>query len=934
MNFDIFKQINKLKIKVITSIILSFSFLSGFAQLFDDSQSPLSVKWRVISHQGFKIIYPSKLEKDAQKLSNTLPHIYPTLGKDLKQTHTRIPVVLQNLGTTSNGFVQLAPKKSELYTISPQNFDSQDWLNNLSIHELRHIIQYNKYTGTTGLPFPEEIYFGYLGLSTPVWFLEGDAVATETNHTYAGRGRQPAWIMPYRTALLEEQKISYSKAYFGSNKDIAPGYYQVGYLTSAHLQKNEDADIIDKIISDINRRPLRLYPFSQSLKRFTGKNTKQYFKQVQKQLQKDWQNQDKKSQSIAYQSLNQKAKFATNYHLPTPLPNGHILALKSSKAEAPNFVILDSAKNERSILKIAYQEIPWMSYGNDKIVWDEYREDARYKQRSWNVVCIYDLATKQKRQLTHKSRLFAPSISADGTKIIAVQIDLSNRHQLVFLDPNTGSIIDSLPNPENLALQTPTLNQDGSQVAWISVSEEGKSLWLKNNDNTEQLITNTRQQVSRPIFFGDKIAFNAHYNGVDNIYEITPRSKKIMALTAAKYGAFNATFDSDNNFYFSNYQQTGYEIAKSTIEPISIGNNNFVYYGKETTPSDYVFANIPDSIFQSKPYSPLKNAFNFHSISPTAESDLDKVGLELKSHDLLNTTTFYTGLSYQSTTQNVEYYAGLKYKALYPVINLSYRNRPRVTNYRFQNAIHQAQWREDLFSITAGIPLSFNAYNHRFNIIAETGTYYVNRLFNAVDASRLVNAIKFPISYRLGFGHQVRTAERDIAPRWGQLFEINFQNTPFDDRLNGHLLGFESYFYFPGIAKNHSLLLSYSQQQNSGTFSNTNAIETVFGYNQIKAISPLKSTLLINYRFPFLFPDLEIGPIAYVRNLRATLFSHYENIGSETKLNQPKTYGFEIRSSMNLLRYQPVADVGARFIFVNKIYQQNPIFELLFNYNF
>jgi hypothetical protein len=923
-----------LKIKLYFTFILSLTFSCSFGQFFDESQSPLSVKWREINHQGFKIIYSAQLEKDAQKLSNTLPHIYPALGRDLKQLKTRIPIVLQNLGTTANGFVQLAPKKSELYTISPQQFDSQDWLNNLAIHELRHIIQYNKYTGKTGFPFPEEIYFGYLGLSSPTWFLEGDAVSTETNHTYSGRGRQPAWIMAYRTALLEGQKMSYSKAYFGSQKNITPGYYQLGYLMSAHLQKNEGSDITEKIISDISRRPLRFYPFSQSLKKFTNKNTKRYFEHVQRSLEKDWKEQAKKTEFKHYESLNKKAKYATNYHLPTPLPNGKILALKSSKSEPSNFVVIDTEKSEKSILKIAYQEMPWFSFGNQKIVWDEYREDARYKQRSWNVICIYDLEKKQKIQLTKKSRLFAPSISADGQKIVAVKIDLSNKHQLVFIDPKSGEITDSIPNSENHALQTPSLNADGSQVAWVSVTEEGKSMWLAHDGKIEQLIGNTRQQISRPVFFQDRIAFNAHYSGVDNVYEITPQAKKINALTAAKYGAFNPSFDSSNNLYFSEYQNMGFEIAKTEIEPMDIRDNNFVYYGKQTTPENYVFADIPDSTFQSKPYSPLKHALNFHSISPIAEGDLDKVGLELKSNDLLNTTSFYTGVSYQSSNRNIEYYAGLKYRALYPIINLAYRNRPRVANYRFQNAIHQAQWREDYFGITASVPLSFNAYNHQFSFIAETGTYLVNRHFNKVDAPRLVNRIQFPLSHRLGFSHRVRTAERDIAPKWAQLIEITLQNTPFDDRLNGQLLGFESYFYFPGLAKNHSFLVSYSHQKNSGTFANTNAIETVFGYKQIKAISPLKSTLLLNYRFPFLFPDLEIGPIAYVRNLRATFFSHYENIGSQTKINQPKTYGLELRSSMNLLRYQPVADIGARLIFVDKNYKQNPIFELLFNYNF
>ena len=926
-----------MKIKILASFILSFTFSNSFCQFFDESQTPLSVKWRYINHGGFKIIYPDALEKDAQRMAKTFAYIYPTVGKSLNQQKTTIPIVLQNQGTTSNGFVQLAPKKSQLYTITPQQFDSQDWLNNLAVHELRHVAQYNKITGKTGFPFPEEIYFGYLGVSMPLWFLEGDAVSTETALTYSGRGRQPSWIMPFRTAILEDKNPSYSKSYFGSEKDITAGYYQLGYLVNSQLQKEHGIDIGNQLLFDVNKRPLRLYPFSQSLKKITNKNTKNYYLQTLQKLRQDWTKQAEKNKSIAYESLNPKTSYATHYYQPTQLTDESILVIKQSKSETPGFVIISPTKKEKALFKIGYQEQPWYSYGNDKIVWEERREDPRYKQRSYNVICSYDFKTGKKRQLTHKTRLFAPSLSADGKKIIAVNIDLSNQHYLVMLDKETGKITDTLPNPEQHQLQTPALNQDGSKISWISVNEEGKSLWLKSSEKTEVLISNSRQQLSRPIFFGDKIAFNAHYNGVDNIYEIEPRAKKISALTAAKYGAFNASFSNNGkNLVFNNYQLNGYEVAKTSVNPTEIQENSFVYYGQETKEEDYVFANIPDTdtTFASKRYSPLAHMFNFHSISPTSDDAVERVGLQLKSDDLLNTTSIYAGVTYESSLRRVEYNAGLRYKALYPVFNLNYRNRPRLANYRFQNAIHQAKWREDYIGLTASVPLSFNSFNHLFSFVGETGTYYVNRHFNPVDDKRLVNTIEFPMTYRIGFNHQIRSAERDIAPKWAQVLEFKYQNLPFDKNLTGKLFAFESFFYFPGLTKNHTFLASFSYQENSGTFRAVNDIPVVYGYNQIRAKSLLKNTLLFNYRFPFLFPDLEIGPFAYVRNVRANIFSHYENLGKETNLAQPKTFGLEVRSDMNLLRYQPVADVGARLIFVNKIYNQNPIFELLFNYYF
>jgi len=934
---NINKAYTKLKISILYTIVLSFISISVFGQIFDNEQNPLSVKWRQIKSNGFTLIYPIELEKEAQRMANTIGQIYPSVGQSLNRQKTSIPIVFQNRGTIANGFVQLAPKKVQFYTTPPQQFDSQDWLNNLAVHELRHVAQFDKITGGKAHPFPEEIYFAYMGLSIPTWFFEGDAVNTETSLTNVGRGRQPSWIMPFRTSLLSGKKFSYSKAYFGSDKDQIPGYYQLGYLMVTNLKKEFGESIQDSLLTAIHNRPLRLYPFSQSLKEFTGSNTKNYYLKMLAQLENNWKKQDELNKSDTYESLNRPAKYASNYFLPTELANTHILALKQTKAETATFVVIDETKNEKELFKIGYQEQPWFSYGDGKLVWDEIRFDPRYRQRSYSVICIYDFAKQTKRQLTFKTRLFSPALSGDGKKLVAVQIDLGNQSNLVELDLQTGKINKTHPNPENFSLQTPALNADGTQLCWISVSEKGKSLWLQDKTGKRtQLIIETTQQLSRPTFIGSEIAFNAHLSGIDNIYDINPVDKKITALTAAKYGAFNPSLSADSkSILFNNYQVMGYEIAKTPISHREIQENHFVYFGAAANKQEKIniFKDIPDSTYQSKSYQPLAHLFNFHSLSPTIDED-DRLGLRLKSNDLLNIFDFSAGIDYYSDLRKIAYTAGFSFKSLYPILNAKFTNRPRTGFYRLGNAINQANWRENYLDIKASVPLNFSAYHHNYSFLAELGTSYTQRNFAPKEAMLFNKTIKFPINYKLGFSHSLRTAERDVAPKWAQIINLSYFNQPFDKRLTGDLFAFESAFYFPGFAKNHSFMASFNYQESSGTLKFNTEINTVYGYGQINARSELRNTLLFNYRFPFAFPDAEIGSLAYIRNLRGGVFSHYENIGSETNLTQPKTFGLELRSSINLLRYQPVVDLGARVVFVNKIYNQNPILELLFNYSF
>lgn len=925
-------------ISILTVKILSFNSQKVFGQIFSNEQNPLSVKWRTISSDGFKIIYPSELENEAQRMANTLPYIYPRIGSGYHKQKTSTPILLQNRGTIANGFVQLAPKKSEFYTTPPQYFDSQDWLNNLAVHELRHVAQFDKLTNSKKPFLAEDIYFAWMGASIPLWFFEGDAVVNETALTNSGRGRQANWIMPYRTSLLEGKPFSYSKAYLGSSKDVTPGYYQIGYLMMANFRKTYGKFFSDSLLSDIRKKPLRIYPFSQSLKSITGKNTKANFLITQTKIKSDWEQQNTLNPTEEYRILNKPSKFATNYFLPTRINNNTILALKESKAVSRCFVLIDSTKKEHKLLSIAYQEQPWFSYANNILVWDEIRYDPRYQQRTYSVVCSYNLKTKQIKKLSSRSRVFSPSISVDGKKIIAVQVDLSNRFNLIELDAATGKVLKTYPNPENLILQTPSFDQTGERIAYISVSEKGKALWLlQQSGKKEKILAETRQQLSRPIFIGNNIAFNAHYNGIDNIYEVSIENKKINALTSAKYGAFNPSITANGNIVFNTYKKNGYEIAEKQHVLSEIADNHFVYFGTEAEKQEdtkNAFDSIPTKKFDSKPYHQLSSPINFHSLIPTLDNDNNTYGLKLQSNNLLNTIDFDVNAKYHTDLNRFEYATNLDFKALYPIFTVLYRNRPKRSFYSTNNVINQGDWRENFIKLNVGLPLSFNALNHSYTFSANVATSFTKRYAPENLPTNFITTINFPMEYNFGFTHSLRTAERDIAPRWSQTIRLTYNHQPFDKNLNGEIFAFESFFYTPGLAKNHTLLASFNYQNASGVNRFAQEISTVYGYNNIKAISTLKNTLLFNYRFPFAFPDAELDLIAYIRDLRGGIFAHYENIFNETTLAQPKTYGLELRSHLNLLRYLPIFDVGARVVFVNKIYNQNPIFEFNFNYNF
>jgi hypothetical protein len=891
-----------------------------------------------INSSGFKLIFPAELKTEAQRMANTLPIIFPYEGSSLGVRKTHIPIIFQNQGVIANGFVQLGPKKSEFNSTPPQQFDSQDWLNNLAVHEMRHAAQFDLLTSGRPFPFPENIYFAWMGASIPLWFFEGDAVSTETSLTQSGRGRQPSWIMPYRASLLSGRKFSYSKANFGSAKDVTPGYYQLGYLMTSNMRSQFGKYIFRDLLTDIKKRPVRLYPFSNSLEKITGMGTKEWYLNTTAQLEKEWKKQDAENPSKQYTLLNKPAKFATDYYLPTPVGNGMVLALKESKAHTRKFVLIDSNKKEKAVLSIGYQEQPWFSYSKGIIVWDEVRLDPRYQQRSYNAICSYDLRNGTYKKISARSRLFSPSISEDGTKIVAVQVDLSNRFNLVELNAATGKISYTYPNPEGLILQNPAYNSTGKQVVFVGVTEKGKSLWVTDKaGKMTQYIKESRQQLNKPVFMKQGIAFNAHYSGVDNIYYLDTTSREISALSASKFGAFNPQLvKNSDQILFNNYNVNGFELATTRFKTQEVQKDNFVFFGKAAKDQENtwnVFTQVPDSVYPSRSYKQIKHLFRFHSVIPVVENEYI-AGIQLQSNDLLNTTAFYTGVNYYRDLKRFEYNASVSFKSLYPIITANYVNRPRRTFYNTKTGMKQGDWRENFTELSALVPINLNALNDSYSLSAEVATNYTERYSLENLPSGFTTNLKFPMRYGFSFSHSVRQAERDIAPRWGQVLRIKYYHQPFDPKLNGDLFAIQAFLYFPGLMQNHSFLVNFNYQEASGVRKYNTEINTVYGYNNILAKSALINTLLFNYRFPILFPDAELGPLAYIRNVRAGIFCHYENIGQGSNLAEPKTYGFEVHSNMNLLRYEPVLDVGGRMVLVNKTYHQKPIFEFILNYSF
>jgi hypothetical protein len=494
-------------------------------------QNPAGIRWFQVSTPRFRVIYPEGFEREAQRTANTLQHVYAPVSRTLGRQPRPISIVLQNQTAVSNGFVTITPRRSEFFTTPPQDvalLGNNDWLDLLAVHEFRHVVQYDK--ALTGFSRGMYYLFGNNGLSlvtaaVPSWFWEGDAVGTETALTEGGRGRIPAFDVALRTQLLTRGPFSYSKAYLRSYKDFVPNHYVLGYFMTTYLKRHHGPEAWGRILTRTYNLPFQPFRFSWAIRKETGMKVETLYKQTVRELDSLWTGQGSGLPENATVTAlpTDRNKVFTNYEYPQYLSDGRILAQKSGLAHIDQFVTLGREGGEQKVYVPGFlSESATLSVAADRLVWTERAFDPRWGLRDYSVMKVYDLRTRQKRQLSRQTRLGAPAFSPDGKQIVAVRVLPSNAYNLVLLDGETGRELKTFENPENAFYIAPRFTPDGGAIVAVKRNRNGKTIERIDGRTGErrELVPYTGLNLSNPVAYGDYVYFNSPRNGIDNIFAV------------------------------------------------------------------------------------------------------------------------------------------------------------------------------------------------------------------------------------------------------------------------------------------------------------------------------------------------------------------------------------------------------------------------------
>ena len=338
------KQIRFLVLFVFTSALASAQSFGGF---------PPSTRWRQINTDTARIIYTKGAAQQAERIATLIHRQAADSSFSIGDKVRKVNIVLQSRTTLANGYVALAPFRSEYYLIPSSNvfeFGNLPWYENLAIHEYRHVQQYNNFKN--GLSKGLFYLFGEQGqalgnaLTVPDWFFEGDAVHAETALTQQGRGRLPYFLSGYNSLWLEGKNYSWQKLRNGSLKDYVPNHYQLGYLLTNYGYLKYGSDFWEKVTKDASAFKGLFYPFQKAVKKYAGVDYKTFRNEALQFYQQKLG--EEKEQGVV------KTKTVTNYYFPQYISPDSLLYLKRAYNKIPAFYIRDR-RGEHRLVATKYQ---------------------------------------------------------------------------------------------------------------------------------------------------------------------------------------------------------------------------------------------------------------------------------------------------------------------------------------------------------------------------------------------------------------------------------------------------------------------------------------------------------------------------------------------------------------------------------------------------
>lgn len=927
--------LSPVKWKFIPSWILLIFFLPAaiHSQLIHSYQNPPDIRWKKIETPHFEIVFPQEISNEALRVADRMEILYGPLSKTLSVNRKPFTLVLSNQGAVANGYVTLAPRKSEWYHQPSQGTftGSGEWFNLLAVHEGRHMVQFDKvntgFTRFAGWLLGETGVLGLSMFSIPLWWWEGDAVGMETALTSSGRGRVPEFSMGIRTLLLNKTRYSYPKTFLGSYRDWTPNWYELGYQLVSHVKQQYGPDAWGRVIRRTSKWSFWPFSFSNALKKETGKGLTNLYKETLSELEGAWKTQSNGVRIFPYRTLNREPSAWTKYGFPQYLSDGSVLAQKYGFDTPRSLVILDENGKEKTLKQIFPLEpgATRCSTAAGKIVWDEAVPDLRWGMRSFSSLVVMDIRTRTTRRIIGKCRYFSPSLSPDGKNIAAVEFETDRTCALVVLDAETGRLVKRILSPDNALLQSPAWSPDGARIVFTFQKYDGKGVSVLDtaSDLIRIVLSPGWEGISNPILFARYVVFSSPKSGIDNIHAVDLETGTEYQITSVPYGAFAPQVSPDcKRLLFASYSPKGMAVCETDFDPSLWIRADFSapdQAGYAATLAAQEGGAIPDSTqipnreYPIEDYKPFSHLLNVHSWFPVTDSQ--QFGLMFQSKNILNTMALSVGPMVNTNENKGRFEAKGTYAGLFPMVDFGVSHGSRGAEYEIGNGQKiKDNWTETSANLGMRIPLDLSRGVYYTRLQAGFGALFTHVSGKSIRVwDENFNGNLIPFHYRLEFSSFRDGTIRDVSPRRGLVFQIEYRHTPFKSDYRGSQFFSQAIFYLPGLINHHGLQFRMAwEEQKPDPYLFSSSFPFSRGYDSV--FHERFAYASASYAFPMFYPDFALGPLAYLKRVKGRLFYDY-TLGIEGNVRDSyRSAGVEMAFETNFFNLPFPIDLGIRWV--------------------
>ncbi|RSK37699.1 hypothetical protein EI290_00825 [Hymenobacter metallilatus] len=928
-----------------------------------EQQLPAAVRWYEVRTPHFRVVYPQGFEEQARRTARRLEQVHEPAGASLGLAGRPVTVVLQTRNTIGNGFVTLLPRHSEFYTTFPQDPflpGTLDWLDQLTVHEYRHVVQFDKaHQGLGQLGYLLGGYGG-LGLTTlgvPDWFAEGDAVGTETALTRSGRGRIPNFDAYFRANLLAGRRYSYAKAVAGSYRDNVPNHYVLGYFLTTRLKRTApEPGVWGAVLNRYYRFPVYPLSFSDKLRRTTGLRPDDLYQQTVRELDSLWRREATNRPVTPATELPVAAseKIFTDYQYPQYLNDHTVVALKSGLGHTPRLVALRPGQPERELWVMGLHHNPeQLSAGGGKVAWLEFRYHPRWQQQVYSELRVLDMTTSRSRLIRpgRRTRYTTAVLSPDGKRLLAVSTDSSYQHRLHLLDAETGRELRTFSNPLNQPYLHPRFGADGRTAAVVRLETAGKRLELLDTETGQvrTLLPAANDNLAQPQPWQEYVLFTSPRSGQEEVYAVRIGTGEVRQVTSRPVGSYHPALSPDGQrLAFHEIRAQGSRVLEMPLNPTgwlppaAPAPNRYADELTAREPGARTVGPVlpQDSVsgpaLAARRYRRLPHAPNLYGWGLVQSPSGTGLNLGIRAQDVLSTTQAVAGVGYDGVERTGRVFADVSYQGLGPVLDAGVeQGGRRAIGSVAAGGLGERSWQYTRLQVGSRLPLVLTS--SRMLTSLSVGAYYqLEQTNNYPFATRYLTEVGTrPLQVLLGtisVARTLRQSTRDVAPRWGQSLSLTVRDTPFGHGLQARQVAGQASFFLPGVGWHHALRLRAGyqyQQQNEYRFG-----AAIFYPRNLPYLSANQLTSLsAEYRLPLADVHWELGRVLYIQRLKGNAFLDGVRVASPGLRRSYYSTGFDVSAVFNPLRLRTPLEVGLRTVY-DSYYQRWQLQPLVLNVGF